>query len=44
LAASVTTPTTGADISGPGLAAVICLFLGAILLVAGRQVLRSRPE
>ncbi|MGB6770451.1 MAG: hypothetical protein WBF51_00385 [Candidatus Dormiibacterota bacterium] len=44
LAASVTTPTTGADISGAGLAAVLCLFLGSILLVAGRQVLRIRPQ
>ena len=43
LAASVTTPTTGAEISGPGLAAVLFLFLGAVLLVAGRQLLRIRP-
>ncbi|MGC2207142.1 MAG: hypothetical protein WA724_04725 [Candidatus Dormiibacterota bacterium] len=44
LAASVTTPTTGADISGPGLAALLFLFLGSVLLVAGRQVLRIRPQ
>jgi hypothetical protein len=44
LAATVTTPTTGADISGSGLAAVLLLLLGAVLLVAGRQVLRVRPQ
>jgi hypothetical protein len=44
LAASVTTPTTGADMFGTGLVGAIAMFLGGMLLVAGRRVLRFRAR
>ncbi|MGA8207384.1 MAG: hypothetical protein WB867_05105, partial [Candidatus Dormiibacterota bacterium] len=44
LAASTTTPITGADIFGPGLVGAIAMFLGGMLLVAGRRVLRVKAR
>jgi hypothetical protein len=40
LGASITTPVTGADMFGPSLVGAIAMFLGGMLLVAGRRVLR----
>ncbi len=44
LAASTTTPITGADIFGPGLVGAIAMLLGGMLLVAGRRVLRIKAR
>lgn len=42
LAASTGTPVTGADLAGPGLAGILALLLGSMLLVAGARVIRLR--
>lgn len=44
LAASTTTPITGADLFGPGLIGAIAMLLGGMLLVAGRRVLRIKAR
>jgi hypothetical protein len=44
LAASTTTPITGADMFGPGLVGAIAMLLGGMLLVAGRRVIRVKPR
>jgi hypothetical protein len=42
LAAS--TPITGADLFGPGLAGALAMLFGGLLLVVGRRVFRVRPN
>jgi hypothetical protein len=42
LAASTGTPVTGADLAGPGLAGILALLLGSVLLVAAARVMRLR--
>jgi hypothetical protein len=44
LAASTTTPITGADLFGPGLVGAIAMLVGGMLLVAGRRVIGVKPR
>lgn len=44
LAASTTTPITGADMFGPGLVGALAMFLGGMMLVVGRRVLRVKAR
>ncbi|MGA2872844.1 MAG: hypothetical protein ABSF27_04560 [Candidatus Dormibacteria bacterium] len=44
LGASTSTPNTGADLFGPGLAGALAMLFGGLLLVVGRRVLRLRTR
>jgi hypothetical protein len=44
LAASTTTPTTGAELASNGLAGAIAMFFGGLLLIVGRRVRRARTD
>ncbi|MGH7641509.1 MAG: hypothetical protein ACRENX_00565 [Candidatus Dormibacteria bacterium] len=44
LAASTTTPITGADLFGPGLAGALAMLFGGLLLILGRRVFRTRAD
>jgi hypothetical protein len=44
LGASTTTPTTGADLVGPGLVGALALLLGGLLIMVGSRVQRLRSR